>query len=322
MTKRSFCVPSLLVVAWLLMGAPCLTTMVEARETTAAGRRSRLIMRVENYLYKSRDVDTTKRNNGQRGRGRKYDDSWKQNGMGDDGGDDDSGNPKHKNTDASGAAAHQNAIPIGEQELQMVLQQDVHEESTTMDDGVAAWAATTTSNNDTSGSSGSNATHFAQLSRKGTTRSSILPLAAVAASARRTLQQWKNDIWESLDDMDKLIATTTIPIAALFSIMPLVAATDIFWVNQLGDTLAVAAQAAGNQIYQSNFWLFSFLPSITAIMVSKSYASDDQEGTQDAICQALMFALVISTCGSAVLFSYPGRFLSSILQGKCFLFLA
>ena len=119
-----------------------------------------------------------------------------------------------------------------------------------------------------------------------------------------------------LDELDKQIIGTTLPLAALFAIMPISMALDLFWVNRLGNALAVAGQAAANQVYNSAFWLFSFLPSVTATLVSKSHSENDIEKTQDSVCQALIVALMISLVGTSFMFFRPLNALSSILKGR------
>jgi hypothetical protein len=67
--------------------------------------------------------------------------------------------------------------------------------------------------------------------------------------------------WPCGDDLDKQLIKITLPCIANFAINPLVGAVDLFWINRMGNTLAVAGQAAANQIFSSSFWLTSFLPS-------------------------------------------------------------
>jgi phage terminase large subunit-like protein len=122
--------------------------------------------------------------------------------------------------------------------------------------------------------------------------------------------------WKGFDELDRRLLKIALPLTATFAINPLVQALDLFWVNRLGDALAVAGQAAANQVYGSSFWLFSFLPSVTATLVSKKYASGDMEGTQDAVCNALTVGFFISIIGSSLLFFNPEKALSSILKGK------
>ena len=138
------------------------------------------------------------------------------------------------------------------------------------------------------------------------------PLTSLESSTgevRRTL-------WSRVNDLDKEILKTTLPIALVFAITPIAMSTNLFWVNRLGNTLAVAGQSAANQVYSSLFWLFSFLPMVTATLVSKSYASGEQEATTDAVCQAMQFAIIISLVGTPLMFLKPTRFLRSILKGK------
>jgi Na+-driven multidrug efflux pump len=96
----------------------------------------------------------------------------------------------------------------------------------------------------------------------------------------------------------------------------LIGAVDLFWVNRMGNPLAVAGQAAANQVFSSAFWFVSFLPSITATLVSKQHASGDKEGTQDAICQALFVGFFIALIGTPLMFFNPDRALSAVLTGK------
>jgi Na+-driven multidrug efflux pump len=119
-----------------------------------------------------------------------------------------------------------------------------------------------------------------------------------------------------ITEMDKQIFVTTLPLSAIFAIIPLASAMDLFWVNRLGNTLAVAGQAAANQVYSSAFWLFAFLPSVTATLVAKTHASGDLEGTQDAVCQALFLGMLISAVGASFMFFYPEKALAFILKGK------
>lgn len=80
---------------------------------------------------------------------------------------------------------------------------------------------------------------------------------------KRTTQDSSNDIsvWPCMDDLDKRLIKISLPVIANFAIAPLVGAIDLFFINRMGNALAVAGQAAANQVYGSLFWLTSFLPS-------------------------------------------------------------
>lgn len=179
-------------------------------------------------------------------------------------------------------------------ELKMVLLQEVHEE--------------TTPGNATEGDD------MASHNGDGSNPSVTLKTTTTQLTFPKSL--W-NGWWIRLDEMDKMIVTSTLPLAAVFSIIPIVLFADLFWINQLGDALAVASQSAANSVYQFAFGLLSFLPTVTATLVSKNYARGDIEGTQDAIAQALFISFVISLTGTVLLFFSPGHLLSFVgVKGK------
>lgn len=135
------------------------------------------------------------------------------------------------------------------------------------------------------------------------------------SSPLEKLQQRTRNMSVLFDEVDKMIFSTALPLSAVFAIIPIASALDLFWVNRLGDALAVAGQAAANQVYNSAFWLFAFLPTITATLVSKSHASGELEKTQESVCQALLFAMIIALPGAVLMFFRPSHALSSILKG-------
>ena len=67
--------------------------------------------------------------------------------------------------------------------------------------------------------------------------------------------------WPNGDALDKKLMKIAIPMICVFMVTPLMGAVDLFWVNRMGNPLAVAGQAASNQVYNTAFWLASFLPS-------------------------------------------------------------
>jgi hypothetical protein len=67
--------------------------------------------------------------------------------------------------------------------------------------------------------------------------------------------------WPCLDTMDRKLIAISLPVIANFAINPLIGAVDLFWVNRMGNALAVAGQSAANQVFSSAFWFSSFLPS-------------------------------------------------------------
>ena len=116
------------------------------------------------------------------------------------------------------------------------------------------------------------------------------------------------------DALDKELMKIAIPMIINFSITPLVGATDLFWTNRMGNALAVAGVAASIQVYNTGFWLASFLPSVTSTMVSKENAKKNDEGVQDAVCQALLVAIVIAMAGTYLFKCYPTKALGTVLK--------
>jgi len=67
--------------------------------------------------------------------------------------------------------------------------------------------------------------------------------------------------WPCFDKMDRELIKISLPVIGNYAINPLIGAVDLFWVNRMGNALAVAGQAAANQVFSSAFWFTSFLPS-------------------------------------------------------------
>lgn len=116
------------------------------------------------------------------------------------------------------------------------------------------------------------------------------------------------------DDLDKRLLKISLPLIANFAISPLIGAVDFFWVNRMGNPLAVAGQAAANQVFNSVFWIASFLPSITAILISKENARGNKEGVRDAVCQAIFVGILFAVFSTTLLMVFPERMLSSVLE--------
>ena len=127
-------------------------------------------------------------------------------------------------------------------------------------------------------------------------------------------RELKLSSWPCMDKMDKDLIKISLPVIANFAIGPLVGAVDLFWVNRMGSALAVAGQAAANQVFSSAFWFTSFLPSVTATLVAKQHAKGDKEATQDAICQALFVGFFIAIIGTPLMYFKSDAALSSVLQ--------
>jgi hypothetical protein len=143
---------------------------------------------------------------------------------------------------------------------------------------------------------------------------SVLPDASVSGIANSTAMSTKIPrIWPCGDELDRRLILLSLPVIANFAIGPLIGAVDLFWVNRMGDALAVAGQAAANQVFNSVFWLTSFLPSVTATLISKENAQNNAEGVQDAVCQAIVVGVFMALVSSIVLLRFPEQVLGSVL---------
>lgn len=137
----------------------------------------------------------------------------------------------------------------------------------------------------------------------------ITSSGGATANAVKTLSAWP-----CMDELDKSLIRISLPVIANFAIAPLVGAIDLVFINRMGNALAVAGQAAANQVFGSVFWLTSFLPSITAIQVSREYAQGNEDAVQEAVCRALFVGAVFAVLGSVALLGYPERMLSSVMK--------
>jgi hypothetical protein len=55
-------------------------------------------------------------------------------------------------------------------------------------------------------------------------------------------------VWPCFDELDSKLIKIALPVIANFAINPLIGAVDLFWINRMGNALAVAGQAAANQV--------------------------------------------------------------------------
>jgi MATE family multidrug resistance protein len=139
-------------------------------------------------------------------------------------------------------------------------------------------------------------------------------VTAVSEDTQKDQRQLKESLWPCMDKLDRELIKISLPVIGNFAIGPLIGAVDLFWVNRMGDALAVAGQSAANQVFSSAFWFVSFLPSVTATLVAKQHAKGDKEATQDAICQALFVGFFIAMIGTPAMFFFSEGALSSVLQ--------
>jgi putative MATE family efflux protein len=137
------------------------------------------------------------------------------------------------------------------------------------------------------------------------------PAPAAAAPETGAVNFWK-DALPANDAIDKQILKLFIPAMLNFLIIPLVGAVDVFWVGRMGSAVALAAQGAANQVFQSAFWIISFVPSIIAPVVAKAAASGDTEEVQRATGEAIFVASLVGLFGMLLLTFMQDRALSIV----------
>lgn len=116
------------------------------------------------------------------------------------------------------------------------------------------------------------------------------------------------------DKLDRQIGTLALPAILNLAILPLVGAADTFWVGRMGNALCLAGQGAANQIFNSAFWICSFLPSIVTPLVAKAAASEDKSELQTRISEAMFVATIMGLVGSLSLLLFPTQALSLVLS--------
>jgi multidrug resistance protein, MATE family len=148
----------------------------------------------------------------------------------------------------------------------------------------------------------------------GTEESSNDDENALATTKKKTKPTTTFRIWPCLDGLDKRLIQISLPMIAVYAVSPIIGAVDLFWVNQMRNPLAVAGQAAANQLFNSIYWITTFLPSVAATLISKENAQQNAQGVQDAICQAMLVAILLSLTVTILILTNPGRVLSSVLS--------
>lgn len=138
--------------------------------------------------------------------------------------------------------------------------------------------------------------------------SSAVELPATAAATGDGSSWLSADATPRNDALDRTILALFVPAMLNFLIIPLVGAVDVFWVGKLGDAVALAAQGAANQVFQSAFWIISFIPSVIAPVVAKAAAGGDKKELSTKIGEGIFCAAVVGFMGMVFMFS---------LQEKC-----
>ena len=123
----------------------------------------------------------------------------------------------------------------------------------------------------------------------------------------------KGNILPRFDGLDKKLLSLSLPAILNFAILPLVGAVDLFWVGRMSNPLALAGQAAANQVFSSAFWIISFLPSVAVPLISRYCAEGNKEMAEETVSQSMILGIWMGMIGSGLLFFYPKFVLSSVL---------
>jgi len=97
------------------------------------------------------------------------------------------------------------------------------------------------------------------------------------------------------DALDKKILGLAGPAICNFLILPITQSVDLFFIGKLNSALAIAGQAAANQVFSSAAWIVSVIPTVTVPRVAKAKAAGDMEEVQRAVGEAIFIAVILST---------------------------
>ena len=160
--------------------------------------------------------------------------------------------------------------------------------------------------------------------RHGGRRPSVLAVAALSPTQEdksNTPNPVQNDhsplpLLPCGDEMDKKIVRLAFPAIIHYAVSPLVGTADTYWVGRLNDALALAGQSAANSVYNSAFWILSFLPSIITPLIAKAHGIKDKEAVQARASEAIVIATIAGLLGTILLTVFPSWVMSLVLSSK------
>ena len=119
--------------------------------------------------------------------------------------------------------------------------------------------------------------------------------------------------YRGIGELDRRIMSVAVPSMLNLLVVPLVNAVDTYYVGQLADPLALAAQSAANQCFFSIYFMAAFLPTITAPLVAKAIGKQDWDGARDRVCEGLFLSNVLGGIFSLLLVGFPRVILRLVL---------
>ena len=149
--------------------------------------------------------------------------------------------------------------------------------------------------------------------RRRAVRTRAIGLAGDSSARAREGSGWLSaDAAPRMDALDKTILALFVPAVLNFLIIPLVGAVDVFWVGRLRDAVSLAAQGAANQVFQSAFWIISFIPSVIAPVVAKAAAGGDAKELSRKIGEGIFCAAVVGALGMTLMYTMQERCLGIV----------
>lgn len=133
--------------------------------------------------------------------------------------------------------------------------------------------------------------------------------AAVPSEAREAPPSQLNRRWTPVDTQ---ILHVFLPAVANCLLLPLVGAIDLFWVGQMGDPLAIAGMGAANQVFNSLYFMISFLPAVVTPRIAHEVSNGRKGAAADFVREALSVASLLGFIGTLALVVFPERVLSLI----------
>mmetsp|Transcript_12318 Transcript_12318/g.27616 ORF Transcript_12318/g.27616 Transcript_12318/m.27616 type:complete len:545 (-) Transcript_12318:5-1639(-) len=119
--------------------------------------------------------------------------------------------------------------------------------------------------------------------------------------------------WPCGDELDRRILQLAFPALVNFAIFPLVGAADTFWVGRMGNALALGGQGAANQVFNSAFWLMSFLPSVITPFIAKAHGAGDVVAVKERVGEAFFIGAIFGLIGTLGLTFFPAHALSVVV---------
>ena len=119
--------------------------------------------------------------------------------------------------------------------------------------------------------------------------------------------------WPCGDDFDKRILSLWFPAILNFAMYPLVGAVDTYFVGKMNDVSALAGQGAANQVFNSAYFIMSFLPSVVSPLVAQAIGAGDEKTAQQRVGEAILLGSLFGIVGTFLITVFPEQALATVL---------